>query len=160
MHTNAHRPSAPPPTPSCRPPYSLLLRMTLQILLDIGRRCSVPKSLRECLQSPHMRNRARSVPFTTAMRAYSYGYVEAEAWPTVEPRGERRARREGLLRRNRDWSTAALRRARIQYPQPFFDDDDDDDDDDVYYPKGRRPREDEEGEESYEKQRQRPGRGG
>ena len=34
------------------------------------------------------------------------------------------------------------------------------DDDDVYYPKGRRPREDEEGEESYEKQRQRPGRGG
>ena len=34
-----------------------------------------------------------------------------------------------------------------------------DDDDDVYYPKGRRPREDEEGEESYEKQRQRPGRG-
>ena len=35
-----------------------------------------------------------------------------------------------------------------------------DDDDDVYYPKGRRPREDEEGEESYEKQRQRPGRGG
>ena len=36
----------------------------------------------------------------------------------------------------------------------------DDDDDDVYYPKGRRPREDEEGEESYEKQRQRPGRGG
>ena len=39
-------------------------------------------------------------------------------------------------------------------------DDDDDDDDDVYYPKGRRPREDEEGEESYEKRRQRPGRGG
>ena len=36
------------------------------------------------------------------------------------------------------------------------DDDDDDDDDDVYYSKGRRPREDEEGEESYEKQRQRP----
>ena len=36
----------------------------------------------------------------------------------------------------------------------------DDDDDDVYYPKGQRPREDEEGEESYEKQRQRPGRGG
>ena len=35
-----------------------------------------------------------------------------------------------------------------------------DDDDDVYYPKERRPREDEEGEESYEKQRQRPGRGG
>ena len=35
-----------------------------------------------------------------------------------------------------------------------------DDDDDVYYPKGRRPREDEEGEESYEKRRQRPGRGG
>ena len=34
------------------------------------------------------------------------------------------------------------------------------DDEDVYYPKGRRPREDEEGEESYEKQRQRPGRGG
>ena len=33
------------------------------------------------------------------------------------------------------------------------------DDDDVYYRKGRRPREDE-GEESYEKQRQRPGRGG
>ena len=33
------------------------------------------------------------------------------------------------------------------------------DDDDVYYPKGRRPREDEEGEESYEKQRQRPGKG-
>ena len=32
----------------------------------------------------------------------------------------------------------------------------DDDDDDVYYSKGRRPREDEEGEESYEKQRQRP----
>ena len=32
-----------------------------------------------------------------------------------------------------------------------------DDDDDVYYPKGRKPREDEEGEESYEKQRQRPG---
>ena len=32
-----------------------------------------------------------------------------------------------------------------------------DDDDDVYYPRGRRPREDEEGEESYEKQRQRPG---
>ena len=31
------------------------------------------------------------------------------------------------------------------------------DDDDVYYPKGRKPREDEEGEESYEKQRQRPG---
>ena len=30
-----------------------------------------------------------------------------------------------------------------------------DDDEDVYYPKGRRPREDEEGEESYEKQRQR-----
>jgi hypothetical protein len=30
------------------------------------------------------------------------------------------------------------------------------DDEDVYYPKGRRPREDEEGEESYEKQRQRP----
>ena len=39
-------------------------------------------------------------------------------------------------------------------------DDDDDDDDDVYYSKGRRPREDEEGEESYEKQRQWPGRGG
>ena len=36
----------------------------------------------------------------------------------------------------------------------------DDDDDDVYYSKGRRPREDEEGEESYEKQRQWPGRGG
>ena len=36
----------------------------------------------------------------------------------------------------------------------------DDDDDDVYYPRGRRPREDEEGEESYEKRRQRPGRGG
>ena len=34
---------------------------------------------------------------------------------------------------------------------------DDDDDDDVYYPKGRKPREDEKGEESYEKQRQRPG---
>ena len=33
----------------------------------------------------------------------------------------------------------------------------DDDDDDVYYPKGRKPREDEKGEESYEKQRQRPG---
>ena len=32
-----------------------------------------------------------------------------------------------------------------------------DDDDDVYYPKERKPREDEEGEESYEKQRQRPG---
>ena len=32
-----------------------------------------------------------------------------------------------------------------------------DDDDDVYYPKGRKPREDEKGEESYEKQRQRPG---
>ena len=31
------------------------------------------------------------------------------------------------------------------------------DDDDVYYPKGRKPREDEKGEESYEKQRQRPG---
>ena len=31
----------------------------------------------------------------------------------------------------------------------------DDDDDDVYYPKGRKPREDEKGEESYEKQRQR-----
>ena len=29
--------------------------------------------------------------------------------------------------------------------------------DDVYYPKGRKPREDEKGEESYEKQRQRPG---
>ena len=28
------------------------------------------------------------------------------------------------------------------------------DDDDVYYSKGRRPREDEEGEESYEKRRQ------
>ena len=41
-----------------------------------------------------------------------------------------------------------------------FRTDDDDDDDDVYYPKGRRPREDEEGEESYEKQRQRPGKGG
>ena len=37
---------------------------------------------------------------------------------------------------------------------------DTDDDDDVYYSKGRRPREDEEGEESYEKQRQWPGRGG
>ena len=35
-----------------------------------------------------------------------------------------------------------------------------DDDDDVYYSKGRRPREDEEGEESYEKRRQWPGRGG
>ena len=34
------------------------------------------------------------------------------------------------------------------------------DDDDVYYSKGRRPREDEEGEESYEKRRQWPGRGG
>ena len=34
------------------------------------------------------------------------------------------------------------------------------DDEDVYYPKGQRPREDKEGEESYEKQRQRPGRGG
>ena len=34
--------------------------------------------------------------------------------------------------------------------------DDHDDDDDVYYSKGRRPREDEEGEESYEKQRQWP----
>ena len=32
-----------------------------------------------------------------------------------------------------------------------------DDDDDVYYRKGRKPREDEKGEESYEKQRQRPG---
>ena len=31
-----------------------------------------------------------------------------------------------------------------------------DDNEDVYYPKVRRPREDEEGEESYEKQRQRP----
>jgi hypothetical protein len=28
-----------------------------------------------------------------------------------------------------------------------------DDDDDVYYPKGRKPREDEEGEESYEPER-------
>ena len=36
----------------------------------------------------------------------------------------------------------------------------DDDDDDVHYSKGRRPREDEEGEESYEKRRQWPGRGG
>ena len=35
-----------------------------------------------------------------------------------------------------------------------------DDDDDVYYSKGRRPREAEEGEESYEKRRQWPGRGG
>ena len=34
------------------------------------------------------------------------------------------------------------------------------DDDDVYYSNGRRPREDEEGEESYEKRRQWPGRGG
>ena len=41
------------------------------------------------------------------------------------------------------------------YQEPRFGDDDD-----VYYPKGRRPREDEEGEESYEKQRQRPGKGG
>ena len=32
-----------------------------------------------------------------------------------------------------------------------------DDDDDVYSQRGRKPREDEEGEESYEKQRQRPG---
>ena len=37
---------------------------------------------------------------------------------------------------------------------------DDDDDDDVYYSNGRRPREDEEGEESYDKRRQWPGRGG
>ena len=34
------------------------------------------------------------------------------------------------------------------------------DDDDVYYSKGPRPREAEEGEESYEKRRQWPGRGG
>ena len=38
--------------------------------------------------------------------------------------------------------------------------DDDDDDHDVYNSKGRRLREDEEGEESYEKRRQWPGRGG
>ena len=51
MHTNAHRPSAPPPMPSCRPPCSLLLRTAFQVLLDIGRRGYVPKSLHKCLQS-------------------------------------------------------------------------------------------------------------